>query len=205
MARRLNPDGDRTLAIEVDVADPGAVEAMVAATVDRFGGLHLAVNNAGITGDHDVPLADTGIDAWRRILDINLSGIFFGLKFQIPAMLAAGGGAIVNMSSGAGANGVRGIAPYCATKHGIVGLTRAAALDYATQNIRINAIGPGYIETPLMLEAAQEVRDGFITKIPMHRMGTRREVADTVVFLLSDAASFLTGGFYLADGGQTAG
>jgi len=201
---RLDPVGERTLALEADVAEAAEIEAAVRQTVERFGALHLAVNNAGITGEHDVPLAETGLDAWQRILATNLSGVFHGMKYEIPAMLESGGGAIVNMSSGAGAAGQAGIAPYCATKHGIVGLTRAAALDYATQGIRINAIGPGYIETPEMAKLPEDTKAEFAAAHPLGRLGTRKEIADTVAFLLSDEASFLTGGFYMADGGLTA-
>lgn len=204
IAARLDPSGARTLALEADVAEATAVEAAVRQTVERFGALHLAVNNAGITGEHGVPLAETELEAWQRILAINLSGVFHGMKYEIPAMLAAGGGAIVNMSSGAGAIGQAGIAPYCATKHGIVGLTRAAALDYATQGIRINAIGPGYIETPEIAKLPEDAKADFAAAHPLGRLGTRKEIADTVAFLLSGEASFLTGGFYMADGGLTA-
>lgn len=204
VAAWLDPSGARTLALEADVAEATAVEAVVRRTVERFGALHLAVNNAGITGKHGVPLAETELDAWQRILAINLSGVFHAMKYEIPAMLVAGGGAIVNMSSGAGAVGQAGIAPYCATKHGIVGLTRAASLDYATQGIRINAIGPGYIETPEMAKLPKDVKAEFAAAHPLGRLGTRKEIADTVAFLLSDEASFLTGGFYMADGGLTA-
>jgi NAD(P)-dependent dehydrogenase (short-subunit alcohol dehydrogenase family) len=204
VANRLDPSGTRTLAVQTDVADPRSVAAMVDVAVERFDALDYAVNNAGITGAHDVPLAETDVEAWRQVLDINLSGIFLCMKYEILKMLGRGG-VIVNMSSGAGAVGQAGSAPYCASKHGIVGLTRAAALDYADKKIRINAIGPSFIDTPLMRQVPEAARAAFVAKIPMGRLGTRTEVADMTAFLLSDEASFLTGGFYLIDGGQTAG
>ena len=205
VAGRLDPEGLRCVGQRADVGDPAASEATVTAAVERFGGLHLAVNNAGITGDHGVALADVPVDAWQRILSTNLSGVFYGMRHQIPAMLASGGGSIVNMSSAAGAVGQAGLAPYSATKHGIIGLTRSAALDYAKLGIRVNAIGPGYVDVPTMREAPQAVLDGFARAQPIGRLGTVAEVVDTVAFMLSDEASFLVGAFIIADGGYTAG
>ena len=137
VARRLDSTGKRTYVIETDVSDHRAVEAMVSGTVERFGGLHLAVNNAGITGPHDVLTEDYDVDWWNRIIATDLGGVFFGLKYEIPAIIRSGGGAIVNMSSANGAVGVGGISPYTAAKHGIVGLTMASALEYADSSLPI--------------------------------------------------------------------
>ncbi len=187
-----------------DVADPAAAEALVAFAVSSFGGLDVAVNNAGIGG----PLGPTGeypLDGWRKVIDINLNGVFYGLRYQIPAMLARGGGAIVNVASILGAVGTAGSPAYVAAKHAVVGLTKAAAIEYATRGIRINSVGPGYISTPLVTESLDEATLQALTNLhPIGRLGTSEEVAALVVFLASDAASFITGSYHLVDGGYTA-
>jgi NAD(P)-dependent dehydrogenase (short-subunit alcohol dehydrogenase family) len=195
--------GGSAKAITADVADPAAVEAMVQFAVDTYGGLDVAVNNAGIGG----PLSPTGeypVDGWRRVIDINLSGVFYGMRYQIPAMLARGGGAIVNVGSILGAVGTANSPAYVAAKHGVRGLTKAAAIEYATRHIRINSVGPGYIEKPLLASLDEATMQALVNLHPMKRLGTSEEVAALIVFLASDEAAFITGSYHLVDGGYTA-
>jgi NAD(P)-dependent dehydrogenase (short-subunit alcohol dehydrogenase family) len=196
--------GGTAKAIRTDISDPAANESMVQFALESFGGLDIAVNNAGIGG----PLGPTGeypLDGWRRVIDINLSGVFYGMRYQIPAMLARGGGVIVNVASILGAVGTAGSPAYVAAKHGVVGLTKATALEYAARNIRVNSVGPGYIETPLLTESLdQPTLDALAGMHAVQRLGTSEEVAALIVFLASDAASFITGSYHLVDGGYTA-
>lgn len=204
LCKELDPDGKRTLAVEADVRDEAAMQDAVRQAVDKFGALHLAVNNAGLTGPHDTPLEALSLGDWNTVIGTDLTGMFLSLKAELPAIVAAGGGAIVNLSSGNGIVGVAGIAAYTAAKHGVLGLTRAVALEYADKNVRINAIGPGYVATPRMLEMPQEALDALAQAHPLGRLARREEVAEFAAFLLSSRASFCTGGFYPIDGGYTA-
>jgi NAD(P)-dependent dehydrogenase (short-subunit alcohol dehydrogenase family) len=172
--------------------------------VRRCGALHLLVNNAGITGPHEVDIDRYAVDDWHEVIATCLSGTFFGMKYGLPAIVAGGGGAVVNLSSANGVVGIAGIAPYTAAKHGVLGLTRSAALEFATRGVRVNAVGPGYVDTPAMGKLPASARAQMAASHPMGRMATREEVAKTVAFLLSDDSSFTTGAFYSIDGGYTA-
>ena len=196
-------DGGKAVANVCDVADAAQVEAAVACAVTHFGALHLAVNNAGIGGDSG-PAGELSLEAWQRLIDVNLSGVAYGLRYQIPAILAAGGGAIVNMSSILGLVGDAGAPAYVAAKHGVTGLTRSAALAYASQGVRINSIHPGYVETAILANLDGATRQALVAKHAIGRLGRAEEIAHAVAFLLSDGASFLAGSALVADGGYTA-
>ena len=196
--------GGGAKAFKVDTAVAEEVAAMVEFAVAEFGRLDLAVNNAGIGGG-DSPIGEIALDDWHRVIDVNLHGVFYGLRYEIPAMLKSGGGAIVNMASILGAVGWRGSAGYVTAKHAIVGLTKTAALENATQGIRVNAVGPAFIATPLIENAMDDAaRKALVGLHPIGRLGTAEEVAALTTFLLSDAASFMTGGYYPIDGGYLA-
>lgn len=187
-----------------DVADPASMQELTEFAVKTGGALHLAVNNAGIGGPME-PCGNYPLDGWKKVIDINLNGVFYGMRYQIPAMAAAGGGSIVNVSSILGSVGFRGASAYVAAKHGLLGLTKAAALDHAPEHVRINAVGPAFIATPLLTNnLEQEMLDGLAALHPAGRIGTSEEVSALVCFLLSDRASFITGSYHLVDGGYTA-
>ncbi len=202
-AAAIEAQGGRAWFQRADVADAQAHSRLVAAAVERFGALHIACNNAGIAGGGK-PLTETGDEDWNRVLAINLSGVFFGLRAQIPAIAKSGGGAIVNIASVLGGVAIANSGPYVASKHGCVGLTRAAALEAAGQHIRVNAIGPGFITTPMAagLDAGAVAAIG--AKHALGRWGEGQEIAELALWLASDKASFVTGAYYLADGGYSA-
>ncbi|MBM7112957.1 glucose 1-dehydrogenase [Archangium primigenium] len=204
VAARYDPTGGSTLSVTADVSDARAMEQAVARTCAHFGALHLAVNNAGFTGERGVNTGEYSVEEWRRVLATNLDGVFHGLRHELPALLASGGGAIVNMTSAAGIVGVEGEPAYVAAKHGIVGLTRAAALEYATRGIRVNALAPGFIATPDLLASPPEEREALAALHPMGRLGQPHEVAEFAAFLLSERAAFITGGVHVIDGGYSA-
>lgn len=185
-----------------DAANPEHARLAVEFAEKEFGALHLAFNNAGIAGD-TLSASEQSIEGWQRVININLNGVFYGMHYQIPAMLKAGGGAIVNMSSILGLVGSANAAAYVAAKHGVTGLTKAAALDYSSQGIRVNSIHPGYIDTPLLDALDRDVYNNLKNLHPIGRLGVDTEVAQVVAFLLSDAASFVTGGQYTVDGAYT--
>lgn len=198
--------GGSALFARADVSKPEEVEAAVARAVSEYGGLNIIVNNAGIGGEANMT-GDYSLEGWHKVIDINLHGVFYGMRYAIPAILASGGGSVINISSILGLVGWGTAPAYVAAKHAVSGLTKAAAVEYAQQGIRVNSVHPGFIETPLLTKAGiTPGSDGYAfiaSKHAMNRLGTADEVANLVVWLASDEASFVTGGQYTVDGGYT--
>jgi NAD(P)-dependent dehydrogenase (short-subunit alcohol dehydrogenase family) len=205
VAGDISAAGGEALAVPTDVGDASAVEQLVANAVRTYGRLDIAFNNAAGGGQRPTPLAELPVEEYDSALKISLRGVFLSMKYEIPAILETGGGAIVNMSSTAGVEGVAGLAAYVSSKHGVIGLTKSAALDYAERGIRINALAPGPILTDRLERAGEEMQRRAGLAMPMRRIGRPEEVASVVVWLCSDAASFITGATLPIDGGKLAG
>lgn len=199
----IEANGGKAFFVKADSGKPEDNEALVKSAVDKYGALHIACNNAGIGGPSE-PVGAYEIDAWLRVININLNGVFFGMRYQLPALEKAGGGVIVNMASILGAVGFLGSSAYVAAKHGVVGLTQTAAMEYATKNIRINAVGPAFIDTPLLNAMKADQKQQLIAMHPIGRLGKPEEVAELVLWLSTDKASFVTGSYYPIDGGYLA-
>jgi NAD(P)-dependent dehydrogenase (short-subunit alcohol dehydrogenase family) len=196
--------GAEAFFVESNTSDAKEQEILVQKTIQKYGKLDIACNNAGIGGSSH-PTGDYPIEDWDKVISVNLSGVFYGMKYQIKAMLENGKGNIINMSSILGTVGFAQAGAYTAAKHGVLGLTKTAALEYGTQHIRINAICPGFIKTPLLDKSLNEESLTYIaSKHAMMRLGTSEEVAQLALWLASDDSSFVTGSEYLIDGGYTA-
>ena len=202
----IEDGGGEATFVATDVTDPEDVQTMVDTAVDTYGGLDHAFNNAGVEGEN-APSGEHPLDNWGHVIDINLKGVFLSLRAQIPAMLEDGGGAIVNTSSIAGVVGFPGLAPYVASKHGVIGLTKTAAVEYSGDGVRANAICPGVIDTPMVERTSEETPEQIeqtIAATPIGRLGSPEEIGDAAVWLCSEDASFVTGEAFVADGGLTA-
>jgi NAD(P)-dependent dehydrogenase (short-subunit alcohol dehydrogenase family) len=194
---------ENAFGIKVDVSKSDDADQMVRETVKRFGKLDVAVNNAGI-GGKQASTADYTPDDWRQVISINLDGVFYCMRAEIPEMIKSGNASIVNIASILGSVGFASAPAYVAAKHGVVGLTKTAAWEYAQQGIRVNSVGPGFINTPLLAAADQSIIEGIASFHASNRLGTSDEVAELITFLASDRSSNMTGGYYLTDGGYTA-
>lgn len=205
VVREIEGNGGEAIFVKADTSKPEDHENLIGKSIEKYGKLDIAVNNAGIGGPL-VPIGEYPVDGWEKVIGINLSGVFYGLRYQIPAMLKSAGGSVINMASILGSVGTPGAAGYVASKHGVVGLTKAAALDYAAQNIRVNAIGPGYIYTNLVNEETMG-KEGIETLVKLHpvdRLGEAEEVAELALWLASEKSSFVTGSYYPIEGGYLA-
>ena len=203
VTQQIKSSGGQANALRVDVSDEGQVSKAVDEVISQFGGLHIAVNNAGIGGDQ-APTAEQTVAGWRKVLSVNLDGVFYCMRNEIPAMIKSGGGSIINMASILGQVGYANAAGYVAAKHGVVGLTKSAALEYGTKGIRVNSVGPGFIKTPLLTAVQKEALEPIAQLHALKRLGESKEVATLVTFLASDEASFITGNYYAVDGGYLA-
>ena len=203
VVEEIKKSGGEAFFVKADSSKAEDNEALVKQAIEKYGSLDIAVNNAGIGG----PFGLTGeypLDGWQKVIDINLSGVFYGLRYQIPAMEKKGG-SIINIASILGHTGTKMSPAYVASKHGVVGLTRAAALEYAHKKVRINSVGPGYIKTPLVMNSLDaDTLDALVGLHPIGRLGDPQEIAEMLLWLASSKSSFVTGAYYPVDGGYLA-
>lgn len=200
----LHAAGADATFVKADVSSPEDCERLVERTVAHYGRLDVACNNAGIVG-HPFPVADYPLESWEQVIKVDLSGVFYCMKYEIAAMLKTGGGSIVNISSRAGAAAMPEQAAYTAAKHGVVGLTKTAGVEYAARGVRVNAVGPGLIKTPLSVSGGSlDFVEKMAATTPIRRLGEATEVGELVAWLASDRASFVTGAYYPVDGGTLA-
>jgi len=207
VVQEIRGRGAQAVFAKTDVSKPEDVKAMVRAAIETYGRLDVVFNNAGIEGEMNTPTVDCTLDNWHRVIEINLTGVFLGMKYAIPEMLKNGGGSIINTASVAGLVGFAGIPAYCASKGGVIQLTKCAAMEYAKQGIRVNVICPGVISTPMVERATggtAEAEAAFEALEPVGRMGTAEEVARMALFLACNDSSFCTGAPFIVDGGFVA-
>ncbi|MEO9659686.1 MULTISPECIES: SDR family NAD(P)-dependent oxidoreductase [Maribacter] len=203
VVKQIKSEGGEAFFIEGDVSKDEDIQNLIKNTVEKYGQLNIACNNAGITGEQNLT-GQYSVSSWNKVVAINLNGVFLNCKYQLEQMEKNGGGVIVNMASIHGMAAAPMSSAYTTTKHAVVGLTKNIGVEYAQKNIRCNAVGPGYIETPLLKMADAKMLDMLKAKHPMNRLGKAEEVAELVLFLSSEKSSFMTGGYYLIDGGYTA-
>ncbi len=205
VADEIKNNGGEAIFVKADTSKPEDNQHLVEETIKAFGKLHVAVNNAGIGGEVN-KAGDMSVEGWQRVINVNLSGVFYGVKYQAPEMVKSGGGSIINIASILGQAGYPTSSGYVAAKHGVVGLTKSIAWEYAADKVRVNAVGPGFIYTALVNEETmgKEGISFLETKHALGRLGHPEEIASTLLFLASDAASFITGSYYPVDGGYLA-
>ncbi len=203
VAGQIAERGGQADAVAANVSNPEQCEMMAARAEEAFGALHIGVNSAGIPSGIGGSVEDVAIDHWDRLIGVNLSGVFYSMKAEIPRIKAAGGGAIVNVASIASVVGGAGMSPYVAAKHGVAGLTKAAALDLVGAGVRVNAVCPGLVDTAMMATAPEPVREAMVESTPIKRMATAEEIADAILFLAAPGSAYTVGALLVVDGGVT--